>query len=65
MLCHLCGLALLVFQQRALGALPPSNLSKWISTNWKIDLWENWGGQVHPSPPRGNATELDDNTMLF
>ncbi len=59
MLCHFCGLALIVFQQRARGALPPpsSNFSKRILANWKIELWENWGGQVHPSPPRGDATE--------
>ncbi len=36
---------------------PPSN-TKRISANWKTDLWENWGGQVHPSPSRGDATGI-------
>ena len=34
---------------------PPKFFQR-ISRNSKIDLWKNWGGHVHPSPPRGDAT---------
>ena len=36
---------------------PVPTFSK-ISKNYKIDLWENLGGHVHSSPPRGGATGL-------
>ena len=30
-----------------------------ICINFRSDLWQKWGGHVHPSPPGGDATEPD------
>jgi len=49
--------------QRGPGA-EPQTPSSWVKTeriyiNLRNELWQKWGGHVHPSPPRGDAPEAN------
>ena len=35
---------------------PPPVKTRLICINFRSDLWQKWGGHVHPSSPRGDAT---------
>ena len=35
---------------------PPPVKTRRICINFRSDLWQKWGGHVHPSSPRGDAT---------
>jgi len=52
-------LAFGVQRKQQICFIPQPNSSRvkthWICRNLRDDLWQKWGGHVHPSPPRGDA----------
>ena len=35
----------------------PGKKTHWICSNLGYNLWKNWDGHIHPSPPRSDAPE--------
>ena len=44
-----------VWMQSGPHPTPPPVKTRRICINFSSDLWQKWGGHVHPSPPRGDA----------